>query len=183
MEINVGEKIKELRKEKGMSIADLANKSELSPSLISQIERNMVTPSIASLWKIAQSLQVSVGYFFDEETKDITNPVVKKDKRKKIIASNNNAIYELLSPDLNRKIEFLYITIKPGDYSTKDFVTHEGEECGIVIKGKLMVKMKDREYILEEGDSIYFDSTIPHRYINIGDEVCESIWAMTPPSF
>lgn len=183
MEINVGEKIKELRKEKGMSIADLANKSELSPSLISQIERNMVTPSIASLWKIAQSLQVSVGYFFDEETKDITNPVVKKGKRKKIIASNNNAIYELLSPDLNRKIEFLYITIKPGDYSTKDFVTHEGEECGIVIKGKLMVKMKDREYILEEGDSIYFDSTIPHRYINIGDEVCESIWAMTPPSF
>ena len=183
MEINIGEKIKELRKEKGMSIADLANKSELSPSLISQIERNMVTPSIVSLWKIAQSLQVSVGYFFDEEPKDITNPVVKKNQRKRITASNNNAIYELLSPDLNRKIEFLYITIKPGDYSTKDFVVHEGEECGIVIKGKLMVKMKDREYILEEGDSIYFDSTIPHKYINIGDEVCESIWAMTPPSF
>jgi len=183
MEINIGEKIKELRKEKGLSIAELANRSELSQGLISQIERNMVTPSIVSLWKIAQSLQVSVGYFFDEEPKDITNPVVKKNQRKRITASNNNAIYELLSPDLNRKIEFLYITIKPGDYSTKDFVVHEGEECGIVIKGKLMVKMKDREYILEEGDSIYFDSTIPHKYINIGDEVCESIWAMTPPSF
>lgn len=183
MEINIGEKIKELRKEKGMSIAELANKAELSPGLISQIERNMVTPSIVSLWKIAQSLQVSIGYFFDEETKDITNPVVKKRERKRIVVSNNNAIYELLSPDLNRKIEFLYITIKPGDYSTKDFVVHEGEECGIVIKGKLMVKMKDRDFILEEGDSIYFDSTIPHRYINIGDEVCESIWAMTPPSF
>jgi len=183
MEINIGEKIKELRKKKGLSIAELANRSELSQGLISQIERNMVTPSIVSLWKIAQSLQVSVGYFFDEEPKDITNPVVKKNQRKRITASNNNAIYELLSPDLNRKIEFLYITIKPGDYSTKDFVVHEGEECGIVIKGKLMVKMKDREYILEEGDSIYFDSTIPHKYINIGDEVCESIWAMTPPSF
>lgn len=92
-------------------------------------------------------------------------------------------MYELLSPDLNRKIEFLYITIKPGDYSSKDLVTHEGEECGIVIKGRLMVKMKDKEYILEEGDSIYFDSTIPHKYINIGDEECISIWAMTPPSF
>lgn len=183
MEINIGKKIKELRKEQGMSIAELARKAELSSGLISQIERNIVTPSIVSLWKIAQSLQVSVGYFFDEDIKDITNPIVKKDERKKILVSNNNAIYELLSPDLNRKIEFLYITIKPGDYSSKDFVTHEGEECGIVIKGRLMVKMKDREYILEEGDSIYFDSTIPHRYINIGEEVCESIWAMTPPSF
>lgn len=183
MEINIGKKIKELRKEQGMSIAELARKAELSSGLISQIERNIVTPSIVSLWKIAQSLQVSVGYFFDEDIKDITNPIVKKDERKKILVSNNNAIYELLSPDLNRKIEFLYITIKPGDYSSKDFVTHEGEECGIVIKGRLMVKMKNREYILEEGDSIYFDSTIPHKYINIGEEVCESIWAMTPPSF
>ena len=83
MEINIGEKIKELRKEKGLSIAELANRSELSQGLISQIERNMVTPSIVSLWKIAQSLQVSVGYFFDEEPKDITNPVVKKNQRKR----------------------------------------------------------------------------------------------------
>jgi transcriptional regulator with XRE-family HTH domain len=183
MDINIGEKIKELRKRQGMSIAELAEKAELSSGLISQIERNIVTPSIVSLWKIAKSLQVSVGYFFDEDIKNITNPIVTKNTRKRIIASNNNAIYELLSPDLNRKIEFLYITIKPGDHSTKDFVTHEGEECGIVIKGKLMVKMKDREYILEEGDSIYFDSTIPHKYVNVGDETCESIWAMTPPSF
>lgn len=183
MDINIGKKIKELRKKQKMSIAELASKADLSSGLISQIERNLVTPSITSLWKIAQSLQVSIGYFFDEDVKYIANPVVRRNERKRIIVSNNNAIYELLSQDLNRKIEFLYITIKPGDCSSKDFVTHEGEECGIVIKGRLMVKMIDREYILEEGDSIYFDSTIPHRYVNIGDEVCESIWAMTPPSF
>jgi len=183
IDIDIGTKIKELRKLKKMNISDLADNAELSPGLISQIERNIVTPSIVSLWKIAQSLGVSVGYFFEEEAKINTSPVVKKNSRKRIIASNNNAIYELLSADLNRKIEFLYITIKVGDYSSKDFVTHEGEECGLVIKGKLMVKMENEEYILEEGDSIYFDSTIPHRYINVGDEVCESIWAMTPPSF
>lgn len=183
IDINIGEKIKKLRKEKNMNIADLASMADLSTGLISQIERNLVTPSIVSLWKIAKSLDVSVGYFFEEETKKDISPVVKKNNRKRIIASNNNAIYELLSVDLNRSIEFLYITIKVGDYSSKDFVTHEGEECGLVIKGKLMVKMENEEHILEEGDSIYFDSTIPHRYINIGDEVCESIWAMTPPSF
>ncbi|MBU5436637.1 cupin domain-containing protein [Tissierella sp. MSJ-40] len=183
MEINVGAKIKSLRQKKGMKIAELAENAELSSSLISQIERNMVTPSIVSLWKIAQSLNVSVGYFFDEENKNSFNPIVTRDNRKKILASNSNATYELLSPDLNRKIEFLYITIKKGEYSTKELITHEGEECGIVIKGKLMIKMEDEEYILEEGDSIYFNSTTPHRYINVGDETCISIWAMTPPSF
>lgn len=183
MDINIGEKIKQLRKERDMNISDLAQKAELSSGLISQIERNIVTPSIVSLWKIAQSLEVTVGYFFDEEVKPSVSPVVTRKTRKRISASDNNAIYELLSADLNRKIEFLYITIKVGDYSSKNFVTHEGEECGIVIKGRLMVKMEDKEYILEEGDSIYFDSTIPHRYINVGNEVCESVWAMTPPSF
>ncbi|MGD9569985.1 MAG: helix-turn-helix domain-containing protein [Sedimentibacter sp.] len=183
MDIEIGDKIKKIRKDKNMSISELAQKSDVSQGLISQVERNIVTPSIVSLWKIAKSLDVSVGYFFDEEVKPLLSPVVNKNERKRIVASNNNAIYELLSQDLNRKIEFLYITIKVGDSSTKDFVTHEGEECGIVIKGKLMVKMEDREYLLTEGDSIYFDSTIPHRYVNVGDKVCESVWAMTPPSF
>lgn len=183
MNIDIGKKIRDLRKEKKMNISILAEKAGVSPGLISQVERNMVTPSIVSLWKIAQSLDVSVGYFFDEEIKPITNPVVIKKNRKRLSVSNNNAIYELLSADLNRKIEFLYITIKVGDSTTKDFVTHEGEECGIVIRGRLLIKMQDREYLLEEGDSIYFDSTIPHRYINVGEEICESIWAMTPPSF
>lgn len=183
MDIDIGKKIRELRKEKNISISTLAEKAGVSPGLISQVERNLVTPSIVSLWKIAQSLEVSIGYLFDEEVKPISNPVVTKKNRKRLSVSNNNAIYELLSADLNRKIEFLFITLKAGDSTTKDFVTHEGEECGIVIRGSLLVKMEDTEYLLEEGDSIYYDSTIPHRYVNVGEEICESIWAMTPPSF
>lgn len=183
MDIKIGEKIKGLRRERGLKISDLATKANLSSGMISQVERDLVSPSISTLWKITQALDVSIGYFFDEEPKTDTFPIVRRNQRKKISASNNNALYELLSPDLNRKIEFLYITIKAGDSSSLGLVTHEGEEGGIVIKGTLKILMEDQEYILNEGDSIYFDSTIPHRYINIGDEVCESIWAMTPPSF
>lgn len=183
MEMKIGNQIKKLRKEKGLKISELAEKSSLSSGMISQVERDMVSPSISTLWKITKALDVSIGYFFDEEAKADTSPVVRRNDRKKISASNNNALYELLSPDLNRKIEFLYITIKPGDSSSLDLVTHEGEEGGIVVKGTLKILMEDKEYILNEGDSIYFYSTIPHRYVNIGDEVCESIWAMTPPSF
>ncbi|RKD31948.1 cupin domain-containing protein [Thermohalobacter berrensis] len=183
MEINIGSKIRSLRKSMNMSISDLSKKSGISTGLISQIERNMVVPSIESLWKISKGLNVSIGYFFNEKNKVPINPIVRKDQRKKIITANSNAIYELLVPDLNRKIEFLYITIEPGDSTTKELIQHEGEECGIVIKGKLLIKTELKDYILEEGDSIYLDSSTPHRYINIGDKPCISIWAMTPPSF
>lgn len=183
MDIDIGSKIKKIRLKKNMSIAELAEKSDLSPGLISQIERNTVNPSIASLWKLTNGLDISIGSLFEEEKTYEPNPVVRKNNRKKMFISNSNAVYELLSPDLNRKIEFLYITIQPNSNNNKDLVSHEGEECGIVLKGKLMVKTDKEDYILEEGDSIYFNSTIPHRYINIGDEECISIWAMTPPSF
>ncbi len=64
-----------------------------------------------------------------------------------------------------------------------EFVTHEGEECGYIIKGKMKITLGNKEYLLEEGDSFYFNSTIPHVYENYDDEVCISVWAMTPPSF
>ena len=67
--------------------------------------------------------------------------------------------------------------------NSQDLISHEGEECGIVLKGKLLIKTEKKDYILEEGDSIYLNSTIPHRYINIGEVPCESMWVMTPPSF
>lgn len=185
MNIDIGSKIREIRKSKHLSIAELAEKTGLSTGIISQIERDLVTPSVVTFWKISKALEVSFGYFFDEveEEQAVLSPVVKRDQRKTIKTSNRKALYELLSQDLNRKIEFLYITIKPGEQSEGGLVTHEGEECGVVIKGRLLIKMENEEYILEEGDSIYYDSTIPHRYVNIGDEDCESVWAMTPPSF
>ena len=107
MEIDIGSKIKKIRKDKNMSIADLADISGLSSGLISQIERNIVNPSIASLWSIAKSLDVSIGYFFNEEEISETSPIVKRKNRKIIVTSDSNATYELLSPDINRKIEYL----------------------------------------------------------------------------
>jgi len=183
LDIDLGLKIRKLRKSKNLSIAELADKTNLSTGLISQIERDIIGPSVESLWKIAKALNVSIGYFFDEENEPVFNPIVKRKDRKVIKTVHSDAAYELLSTDLNRKIEFLYITLEPRDATRDELISHEGEECGIVIKGRLMIRHGDSEYILEEGDSIYFNSTIPHRYINIGSEPCISIWAMTPPSF
>lgn len=180
--MELGSKIRELRQAKNISIEQMSEKTGLSTGLISQIERDITGPSVASLWKIAKALDVSMNYFFDETQEE--NPIVRKDQRKKIMLPNSNISYELLSPDLkDRKMECLLIEIDVGECSTEELISHEGEECGYVISGTLKVKWGTKEYILNEGDSIYFDSTVPHRYVNAGNKKCISIWSMVPPSF
>ncbi len=77
----------------------------------------------------------------------------------------------------------LMIEINPNEKIEAELISHEGEECGVVIKGTLRVISGDKIYDLNEGDSIYLDSTIPHKYINMGEELSVSVWAMVPPSF
>jgi len=183
MEILVGSKIKSLRKEKKLTIAELASQAGISASMISQIENDKVVPTIVVMWKISTALNVNVGYFFDEKDEELVNPVVRKGNRKKLSIGDSNRLYEMLVPDLNRDIEFLMITIQEDDTAYNDLIAHEGEECGYVLKGKMKIHIKESTYTLDEGDSISFDSSIPHRFENIGEGECVSIWAMTPPTF
>lgn len=176
-----GYKIRKLRQDKNISIEQLSQMTGLSTGLISQVERDITGLSVSALWKIAKSLNVNINYFFDETEEE--SCIVKKDKRKKIILPDSKVTYELLNPNLKGKIEYLLVELEAGEYNTKDLISHDGEECGYIIKGTLVVRVADKEYILNEGDSIYFNSTVPHRYINGGSEKVISIWAMTPPSF
>lgn len=179
--MKIGSKIRDLRQSKNITIEKLAGKTGLSLGLVSQIERELVSTSVASLWKISKALEVPIAYFFDEEQKE--SKIVRKENRKKIILPNSKITYEMLSPNLNRKMEVLLITIKPGECDSDDLISHEGEECGFIIKGRMKVKLGTEEYHLDEEDSIYFDSTTPHRFVNESDLECISIWTMTPPSF
>jgi len=179
--MEIGHLIRALRRKQKISIEQLAERTGLSTGLISQLERDLTGPSVASLWKISKALNVSINYFF--EGYEESDPIVRKSDRKKIQLPNSNITYELLCPNLQKAIEMLLVQIEPGECSTEDKISHEGEECGYVISGTLKVKWGDKEYILEEGDSIYFDSTVPHRYVNCGAVTSISVWAMVPPSF
>ena len=179
--MEVGEKIRSLRHKQKISIEQLSAMSGLSKGLISQIERDITGPSVASLWKISKALNVTMNYFFDEY--DDLNQIVRKDERKKLIMRKSSRVYELLSPDLKKQIEMLMIEIKPNENISAELISHYGEECGVVIKGTLRIISGDNIYDLQEGDSIYLDSTIPHQYLNMGEELSVSVWAMVPPSF
>lgn len=178
--MQIGNKIRALRQQHGLSIEQLSELTQLSTGAISQIERDLVGLSVESLWRIAKALGVPIGYFFDEAASGV---VVRKHERRQIVLPQSNLVYELLSPDMNRRIEFLLVRLSPGESADHGQINHVGEECGLVLQGELTVLWGDQEFHLQEGDSIYFASSIPHRFKNPCSQESVSVWAMTPPSF
>ena len=106
---------------------------------------------------------------------------VLKGQRKKLVLPWG-AFYEMLCPDLQRKIELIYL-VYPVGVRVEELYSHKGEECGVVLEGKFKGTIGGQEVILEPGDSIYFESSLPHRWENIGETEVKAIWAITPPSF
>ncbi|GAG68436.1 unnamed protein product [marine sediment metagenome] len=204
----LGNKLKSIRIEKGMTLEELSQKSEVSKSLLSQIERDISVPTVITLEKITRAFGIATSELFfelengakrstslaSEKEKaanlnakqnflDLKNlAVVRRGDRKKLILPRSEAEYELLSPDLQRKIEFITVHF-PAKAKITDFFIHRGEECGVILEGKLKGIIGDEVVVLEEGDSIYLDSSIPHRWENIAEGETRAIWAVTPPSF
>jgi len=197
--IIIGERIKYYRIKNNLTLEDLSKISGISIAYLSQIENSkQINPSVDTLKKIADSMKLALMSFFEDsdqtdrlvnkkaETDRDTDPgvaVVRKNERKTMSYPKSDWEIELLSPDLKRKIEFIMTIAKPNQTSGSGWLQHEGEECGIVIQGKLKFIVGNNEFILEEGDSIYLNSDTPHRWEVIGDKISTTIWAITPPSF
>lgn len=179
--MQVGAAIRNLRTQKRLTLRQFAEATGLSQSLISQVERDLVSPSVVSLWKMAQALEVPVGHFFEDGARE--NCVVRKDQRKQLSFSGSRIIYELLSPSRANNLEFLMIHIEPGEETGTSSLTHPGEECGVVLQGRLEVDLAGETIVLAEGDSIYFKSTTPHRLRNPGRQPAVAVWVDYPPMF
>ncbi len=178
----LGERIRFYRKSKKMSGQELARRVGVSRSLISQVEKDSANPSIETLRRIAIALEIPIVLLF-EETIPPNGILVHKNGRKILKVPESNLAYQLLTPDLNRKIEFLWIEIDPGKQVEPVAFAHEGEECAVVIEGQLNLWINDTEYVMNEGDSISFDSTLPHSIANLGSQKVILVTAITPPSF
>lgn len=177
----LGEKIRNKRMELGMSLKELAEKAGLTSGGLSQIERDLTDPSIASLRKIANVLDVAVFYFLMEETG--TNPVVRKKDRKILKLPKSHTSYELLCPDLKRQMEMFIGRLKPGASTGEKLNSQNGEEVILVMEGTMCIQILEDEYVLEEGDTIYFASSTLRKIKNIGDIELVIISTVTPPNF
>lgn len=192
----LGRHIRAFRLQRGITASELARRSEVSTSLISQVERGISSPSIDVLQRIARALSIHIGALFDGPTP--TNAeggageptrgrakarLVRANQRKSISLPASKVEYELLSPDLQGRLEFILATYAPGESGPIEGYQHEGEESFHVLRGVCHFHHAGELYVLEPGDTLTFDSSLPHRAENPGAEVLVAISAGTPPSF
>ena len=165
----VGEKIKSLRESQSISMEELAQRSGLAIEQIARIENNIDLPSLAPLIIIARVLGVRLGTFLDDQ--DENGPVVcRKSEAKDSISFSNNAIHSrkhmeyhsLSKSKADRHMEPFIIDVAPTDDSDFVLSSHEGEEFIMVMEGTMEISYGKNTYLLEEGDSIYYDSIVPH---------------------
>lgn len=178
-----GDKLRKVRERKKLTMKSVAQQIGVSESLISQIERNRVSPSLDTLLSISEVLQIDLEYLFLEFKKDHKVDIVRADQRNTM--EMNHVRYEQLTSfsDANEKhaVEAFIISIDPGEEKGDVEYGHEGKELGIIIHGKGQFFYGTQVYELSEGDSISFNSDIPHRLLNSGEDILQAVWVTTPP--
>jgi transcriptional regulator with XRE-family HTH domain len=183
MKYRFGPILREVRERRGMTLRELASKAGLSGSLISQIERNKVSPAIDTLLKLVDVLDMDLDHVFKDFKKDRSVNLVRAEDRKRTTVAGT--VYERLSHTVSsspeRRIEAYYLKIPPGGSSGSDAYGHIGEELGVVLSGKGECAVGNRAYELAEGDSISFSSASPHRLRNTGKKPLAAFWVVTPP--
>jgi transcriptional regulator with XRE-family HTH domain len=191
---SIGTRLAELRKEHRYSIRKLAERAGVSASLISDVERGKVEPSISTLKRVSDALGTTLTYFFSEpaarngrvvragERVVLRGDEVANEEHRSAMQTSGIR-FELASPESAETIEAIYGRYEPGASLGDEPVTHEGEEWGMVLRGRLKIWVGDEIYFLDPGDAIGFPSTTPHRLENVADEPLEYLWINTPKSF
>jgi transcriptional regulator with XRE-family HTH domain len=197
----LGLRVRALRRSASMTTREVAAKAGVSASLVNQVETGKTSPSFSTLRRIAHALDVPLGEFFSDggpesapaQARHVApSPpppppgesvvIVRRDRRKRLQLPDSHVVHELLTPNLRWDVEFLWVELEPG-HPPLESMGHPGQESAIVIAGTMHVIVGEDEYVLETGDAISLDSSIPHRIENRGEETVIQISAITPPSF
>lgn len=172
---DIGAKIKALRSAKKKTLQDVAGETGFSPALISQIENNNVSPPIATLSRIARVLGVRVGYFFKDEGPEEEYEVIRKGDRPAITRvisrtgeEHGYTYHALTYKKRDKTMEPFLLTVDP-EVRDKDILySHEGEEFLLILEGEAELILGEEHIVLNEGDSVYFESSLRHRLLSHG---------------
>jgi transcriptional regulator with XRE-family HTH domain len=190
--IDIGSRLKAVRMENNLSQRELARKSGVTNGMISQIEGNTTSPSVASLKRILDAIPISLSAFFSDETADSKQIFFRSKELREINPVN---VYRKYSGDVgdlslrqvggrgNLAIQMLHERYAPGSDTGDDLYQHSGDEVGIVISGHIEITVGDQVALLGPGDAYAFESRNPHRFRNPGEEDCVIVSACTPSTF
>jgi transcriptional regulator with XRE-family HTH domain len=185
---DLGSRLRQARERKGFTVRGLARYVGVSPSLVSQVERGRVMPSVGTLYSIANQLELVVDDLFrdagpkakgDRSIRNDADPVQRPGNRKTIRLAEG-VRWERLTPRPDPEVEFLYVVYEAGAESCdkESLIRHGGTEYAYIISGRLGLKIGFEEFELGQGDSITFDAQMPHRLWTVGKKPAEAIWVV-----
>jgi transcriptional regulator with XRE-family HTH domain len=177
----IGERIKAARQKRKLTLAKLAEKSNLSASHLSQIERDKSTPSLMTLASVANALEVNLRDLFESEEDQIH---IARTTREPEEGSTASPVVRsrLTSPESRWDLQIDRLTLNP-EAPCLEFEPHAGEVLGFVLEGTLMIVIDDEQFELEAGDSIHYDANRPYRLCCSSDSPCTVIWCNSPPQY
>lgn len=182
MDQDTGTRLRNIREQLGISQRQLARQSGVANATISQVEAGKINPTVSMLKKVLDGIPMSLGEFFADEAQGQERKFFRSDELIEI--AEGGVSYRQVGARLaNKSIQLLKECYQPGAGTGRHELTHEGEECGIVLSGRLEVTVGDEVAVLGRGDAYYFASSLPHQFRNTGNEPCELITACSPPSF
>ena len=183
MKYQFGEKIRSVRERRSLTLREVAERAGVSESLVSQIERNRVSPAIETLLALADALDIDLEYLFADLKRDRALKMVRKNERSSF-TTRPGVRYERLAQveEQGRDgIEAYEITIAPGAQTGNTEYGHPGWELGIVQSGQAQLTIGNQSYTLKQGDSVSFKADSPHILANPGNKPLLMFWVMTPP--
>ena len=180
--MEIGNKIRRLRLQRGLTQEELADRCELSKSFISLLERDLTSPSLDTLSDILESLGTDLPTFFrnsgSEKMVFSSEDIFVKEDPEGICG-----VIKWLVPSAQKnQMEPILVEMGPGGETVEDD-PHEGEEFGYVLSGSIRIVLGDRTEKVKKDESFYFRPTAPHKLVNAGKTPCKVIWVSTPPSF
>ena len=178
-----GEKIRTVRERKGYTLKVVAQRAGVSESLVSQIERNKVSPAIDTLLVLADVLDINLEFLIEEYRRERPVQIIHSQERRTV--EEECVIYEELAKptesDGNHSLESYIVKLPPNCQTLRGSYGHLGRELGFIIKGKGQLQYESKTYDLEEGDSVSYSASSPHTLVNVGDETLTALWVVTPP--
>lgn len=178
--MNIGDKIKRLRTANFLTQEELADRCELTKGYISQLERDLTSPSIATLVDILECLGTDLANFFNETAED---KIVFKEEDIFIKETEDNYIINWIIPNAQKnKMEPILVELESYG-KTKEETPHEGEEFGYVLSGSILLHYGNEKYKVKKGESFYFKTNKNHYIENTGKHISKVLWVSTPPNF
>jgi transcriptional regulator with XRE-family HTH domain len=182
MSIDVGARLRSVRTSFGLSQRELARRAGVTNGLISLIEQNRVSPSVSSLKRVLDGVPMSLAEFFTLDLSAAPQAFFSADELLEL--GNQEVSLRLVAAKRpGRQLAVLHERYAAGAATGEEMLAHRGEESGIVIRGRIELTVGGTARVLSPGEAYYFSSQLPHRFRNVGREVCEIISASTPPTF